>query len=181
MKTLIAPGMAAAAALAISACGSTASGGTPSGSVSNAAAPAARADTVAIHQLSGVGRVLVDSSDKPIYTPAQEAGGKILCASGCTAFWKPVAAAGTPTAASGVGKLGVIKRPDGSMQVTDNGRPLYTFSEDSRGKATGDGFKDAFSGHRFTWHVVRAGGITTSAGASSAPAYTTPSSASNGY
>lgn len=185
MKTLIAPGMAAAAALAISACGSAASGGTASGgaasgSISNAAAPAAGATTVSVRDLSGVGRVLVNDSGKPIYTPAQEAGGKILCASGCTAFWKPVTAA-KPTAAGSAGKLGVIKRPDGSMQVTDNGQPLYTFSEDSPGKATGDGFKDAFSGHHFTWHVVRAGGTTSSGGASSAPAYTSPSSGGNGY
>jgi predicted lipoprotein with Yx(FWY)xxD motif len=180
MKTIIVPGMAAAAALAISACGG-ASGGGASGSVSNAAAPTTRTATISVHQLSGVGRVLVDSSGKPIYTPAQEAGGRILCGSGCTTFWKPVTAAGKPTAAPSAGKLGVIKRPDGSMQVTDNGRPLYTFAEDSAGKATGDGFKDAFSGHHFTWHVVRAGGTTTRSGASTAPAYTTPSSGGNGY
>jgi predicted lipoprotein with Yx(FWY)xxD motif len=176
MKTLIVPGMAVAAALAIGACG-----GGSSSTISNAAAPAASAATVSVHQLSGVGRVLVDRSGKPIYTPDQEADGRILCGSGCTAFWKPVTAAGKPTAAPSAGKLGVIKRPDGGMQVTDNGRPLYTFSEDSPGKATGDGFKDAFSGHHFTWHVVRAGGTTTRGGASSAPAYTTPSSGGNGY
>jgi predicted lipoprotein with Yx(FWY)xxD motif len=176
MKTLIVPGMAVTVAVALSACG-----GSSSDSISNAAAPSARTATVSVREVSGVGRVLVDASGKPLYTPAQEASGQILCANGCTAFWHPVIAAGKPTAAGSAGKLGVIKRPNGGMQVTVNGRPLYTFSEDSTGKATGDGFKDAFGGHHFTWHVVHAGGTTTSSSKSSTPAYTTPSSAGNGY
>jgi len=160
MKRLIAPGMAIGAALAISACGGG-GGASPGTSPS----PSAGGAAIAVKQLSGVGRVLVDGSGKPIYTPNLEASGRIVCASGCTAFWKPVAATGgKPTSSAGTGKLGVIKRPDGSMQVTDNGRPLYTFSEDSPGKSTGDGFTDDFSGHHFTWHVVRAGGTTANGG-----------------
>jgi hypothetical protein len=71
------------------------------------------------------------------------------------AFWKPLEPdTSTPTAAPGAGTLGVIKRPDGTMQVTDNHKPLYTFSEDSPGKATGNGSTDEFGGHHFTWHVI---------------------------
>ena len=42
--------------------------------------------------------------------------------------------------------------------MTTNGRPLYTFAEDSPGKSTGDGFTDDFDGVHFEWHVVLAGG-----------------------
>jgi predicted lipoprotein with Yx(FWY)xxD motif len=157
----IAPGMAIAAVLTISACGG---GG---GASSSAGAGAPSSATISMKQLPGVGQVLVDSSGKPVYTPDQEASGRIVCAGGCVAFWKPVTApGGKPTAGTGAGKLGVVKRPDGTMQVTANGKPLYTFTQDAPGKATGDGFKDAFGGHHFTWHVVHSGGKTTPGGSS---------------
>lgn len=156
MMRLIARAMAIAAALAIGACGSSGGG--------SAAAPRSGA-TVATSEISGVGRVLVDRSGKPIYTSDQEASGRIVCdTSACTTFWKPVEAATQMPAGDGdTGKLGVVKRPDGTRQVTAGGRPLYTFSEDSPGQSTGDGFTDDFGGHHFTWHVVRAGGRTSAA------------------
>ena len=118
-----------------------------------------------VRPVSGVGRVLVAQGDKAVYTSNVEANGKIACNGACNAFWKPVAAAGAhPSGGNGTGKLGVITRPDGTMQLTANGKPLYTFSEDSAGKASGDGFKDDFSGHHFTWHLVRAGGTPSSGG-----------------
>lgn len=153
MKRLFAAGPALAGVLLMSACGGA-------GSAAKSAAPA-RSATVSVQRLSGVGQVLVDRTGKPIYTSDQERGGRIVCRAGCTAFWKPVEpGAGTPTAARGAGKLAVIKRPDGTRQLTANGRPLYTFVQDSPGKATGDGFMDNFDGHHFTWHVVRSGGET---------------------
>jgi len=167
MKRLLTSGMAIGAALALGACGSGGGGGATS---------AAGADTVAVQRLPGVGSVLVDQTGKALYSSDQEASGKIVCSAACTAFWKPLepGQAG-PTAGSGTGKLGVIKRPDGGMQVTVNGRPLYTFSEDSPGKVTGNGFSDDFGGHHFTWHVV------TSGGASKAPSSSSAGGSSGGY
>jgi predicted lipoprotein with Yx(FWY)xxD motif len=164
MMRITTPAMAISAALTIAACGGGGGGG------GGSAAARTNGKVVATSDISGVGRVLVDRSGKPIYTPDQEASGKIVCAtSGCTSFWMPVVAGKQmPTDGSGTGKLGVVKRPDGSMQLTANGRPLYTFSEDSPGKSTGDGFQDDFNGHHFTWHVVRAGGKTNAAGGGSA-------------
>jgi hypothetical protein len=54
---------------------------------------------------------------------------------------------------------GVVTRPDGSRQVTFNGRPLYSFVQDGSGEVTGDGFSDAFDGHQFTWNVVSVGSV----------------------
>jgi predicted lipoprotein with Yx(FWY)xxD motif len=164
MKRLIAPATAIAAALLLGACG----GGGGVGD-SSSAAPAT-AETVSTSEISGVGRVLVDRSGKPIYTSDQEESGKIVCAtSACTTFWKPVEAGAQMRSGGGdTGKLGVVKRPDGTKQLTANGRPLYTFAEDSPGQSTGDGFTDDFDGHHFTWHVVRAGGKPNTGGSGGA-------------
>jgi predicted lipoprotein with Yx(FWY)xxD motif len=157
MKRLMALGIALLAALAIAACGG---GGS---SASTAAGSEAGSNTVSVQQLPDVGSVLVDHTGKALYSSDLEASGKIVCDNACNAFWKPLTTgASKPAASAGAGKLGEITRPDGSTQVTDNGKPLYTFSEDSPGKAIGNGFTDDFGGHRFTWNVVHAGGTTTS-------------------
>ena len=92
------------------------------------------------------------STAAPVYTSDQEANGTIRCTGACTAIWIPVT---SKSAASDLsGKLGTVKRPDGTRQVTLDGRPLYRFAEDSEdGKATGDGVKDSFGGVQFTWHA----------------------------
>ena len=109
---------------------------------------------------------LVDSRGDALYTPDQEASGKILCTGSCESIWMPLMATGSmqPTASADVtGKVGTVKRPDGSEQVTLNGAPLYTFAEDGGpGNVTGDGVSDQFDGQSFTWHVVDASGSTSS-------------------
>lgn len=172
MNRLIVPGTAIATALAFGACG----GG---GGVASNAAPARSSATVSVQRLVNVGRVLVDPTGMPVYASGLGKSGKILCTGGCNAFWKPVTATATkPTVGAGAGKVGVAKRPDGVRQLTANGRPLYTFTRDAPGRATGDGFTDAFGGGHFTWHVVRSGGTTTSGGGGGA---TTDSSGYRGY
>jgi predicted lipoprotein with Yx(FWY)xxD motif len=156
MKRFIVRGAALTVALTIGACG----GSSDSGSSSDTQPAAAGKGPVSVQSVAGVGRVLVDRSGNPIYTSDQEASGQIVCEQGCTSFWKPVSVAGKLSGGGG-NDLGVIKRPDGKRQVTAKGRPLYTFTEDSPGKATGDGFSDDFNGRHFTWHVVRSGGTTT--------------------
>jgi predicted lipoprotein with Yx(FWY)xxD motif len=144
---------AVAATLTLAACGGN------SNSSSNQTPAAAKSDTVGIQQVNGVGRVLVDSSGMALYTPNQEAHGKIVCVASCTSEWQPVnVGKAKPTAAMGAGNVGVVKRPDGARQVTLDGMPLYTFVQDSPGQITGDGFQDKFGGTSFTWHVVLAGG-----------------------
>jgi predicted lipoprotein with Yx(FWY)xxD motif len=153
-----------AASLVLAACGG--------GGSSSSTTPAATSTTVAVKSISGVGDVLVDSAGKALYSSNVEAGGKVMCTGACTSFWKPLEPSGTtPTASGNAGKLGVIKRPDGTMQVTSNGLPLYTFAQDNSGDAKGDGFTDDFDGEHFVWHAVLAGGkaasLQDSAGTSS--------------
>jgi predicted lipoprotein with Yx(FWY)xxD motif len=112
--------------------------------------------------------VLVDSAGAPLYTSDQEKSGKVACTGGCASIWLPLEAPGSgdPTAGDGVsGELGVVKRPDGSRQVTLDGRPLYRFAQDgSDGKATGDDLTDSFDGRQFTWQVEGSGGGSSGGG-----------------
>ena len=155
MKRLIITAAAVAATLALAACGSS----NDNSSDTTPAATGGSGKTVSVKSVDGVGNVLVDAEGMALYSSDEEAGGKILCDSGCLSFWTPLkAGSSTPTADSSVGKLSVVKRPDGTKQVTANGKPLYTFKEDSPGNAKGNGFKDDFDGQHFTWHAVVAGG-----------------------
>jgi predicted lipoprotein with Yx(FWY)xxD motif len=153
MKKLLTLGAALAASVVVAACG---------GGSSESATPASGGGkTVAVMSMDGIGKALVDSSGKALYASDVEADGKVHWTS--SSFWKPLTVdSRTPTAAAGVGKLGVITRPDGSRQVTVNGRLLYTFTEDSAGKAEGNGFSDDSNGEHFTWNAVLAGGKVAS-------------------
>ena len=157
MKQMLIIGAAFAASIALAACG---------GSSSDSASPPSSGKTVAVKSIDGLGNVLVDSSGKALYASDVEADGKVHWTS--SSFWKPLTVdSGKPTAAVGVGKLGVIKRPDGSRQVTVNGRLVYTFTQDSPGHAGGNGFTDDLNGQHFTWHAVLAGGKVASASGNS--------------
>jgi predicted lipoprotein with Yx(FWY)xxD motif len=153
MKRLLIAGAALAASFALAACGDDNS--------SEATAPAAGGTTVMTRSVDGIGDVLVDASGKALYAADVESDGKVHCTGGCTSFWQPLTLdSGAPTGADGVGKLGVVKRPDGARQVTADGKLLYTFSEDSAGQVEGNGFADDFDGEHFTWNAVLAGGKT---------------------
>jgi predicted lipoprotein with Yx(FWY)xxD motif len=149
-----------AGALALAACGSGSDGG---GDSTASAAPADPSQTVSVASVDGIGDVLVDQSGMALYSADEEAEGSVLCVDACEAFWTPLEAGdGAPTAEPGVAGLDVITRPDGTQQVTADGRPLYTFSEDSPGEVTGDGFSDDFGDQHFTWHAALADGASAS-------------------
>jgi predicted lipoprotein with Yx(FWY)xxD motif len=170
-KILAATATATAIAGLAAACGS---GGASTGAAGTAAPnqPAApHGSVISTASLPGIGTVLVTPSGKTVYSPQQEAHGKILCVGGCLSFWFPVSVA--PGAAlhapSGlVGVLGTIRRPGGRTQLTYNGKPLYTFRLDgSPGQANGNNFTDHFGSLPFTWHALTTAGTPARAGSSS--------------
>ena len=112
-------------------------------------------------------KVVCDAKGRALYRNDQERGKMVLCVGQCVKFWKPLISKGAPKGKSLPGKLALAKRPGGAMQVTYNGKRLYTFTLDRPGKVTGDNFRDAFGGQAFTWHVVRAGKAPTSSGSGS--------------
>ncbi len=158
-------------AIALAACGGNSS--SSSGSNSSAAtSTAGGAGTVSTKSISGVGTVLVDAKGDALYTNNQDSGSKIACTGSCTSIWPPLAApsSGQPTSdnASVQAMLGVVKGPGGSSQVTFGGKPLYTFTQDSPGQATGNGAMDSFGGTSFTWTAATApGGAASSSSTSS--------------
>ena len=163
MKRLFAPAALLAGAIALAACGG--GGGSSMGSSSSRDT----AMTVATKRVDGR-TVLVDAGGKALYMSDQEVGGMVRCTGACLKFWEPLTVQGQPTGTVTGGTLGVLTRPDGKMQVTFNGVPVYRFVEDQSGTVKGDGVDDAFAGQQFTWHVV------STAGAQQAPAMTSGSS-----
>jgi predicted lipoprotein with Yx(FWY)xxD motif len=148
----------ALAAAALTACGSSSQQ-----AQKPAAASSSGAQTVALAKVSGVGQVLVDSKGFALYSPKQDSSGMIRCTGSCTAIWVPLTVKGSPTGDPSVaGKLGTVMRPDGRKQVTFDGKPLYTFVEDSSPKTVnGDGASDQFGGEHFNWKVASLGKTTT--------------------
>jgi len=165
-----------AASIALAGCG----GGSKSTSSSSTAAsqPAStpagsEASSVVVKTASNAkvkGTILVDSSGMTLYSLSAEGGGKFICtSSACVAVWHPLTASSATPSGANVHSLGVVKRPDGTSQVTYKGRPLYTFAQDrAPGEANGQGFKDVG-----TWSVVTIAGAPAST--SAAPASTTSS------
>jgi predicted lipoprotein with Yx(FWY)xxD motif len=146
-----------ALAASLAACG----GGGSDATDTSSAGPS---KTVAVRSIDGVGNVLVDSKGQALYAADVEQDGKVKCVDACVSFWTPLTiGSATPTASSSdVGKLAVVKRPDGTRQVAVDGKLLYTFSDDSSGQVKGIGFEDDFNGQHFTWNAVLAGGKLTS-------------------
>jgi predicted lipoprotein with Yx(FWY)xxD motif len=177
-------GIALAAIGLLAACGSSEQSGDASGSHATATS---HRTIVAVRDVPGVGSVLVDSSGDTLYSPQQEANGKILCTATCLSFWFPVhVSAGATLRAPGsvTGKLGTIHQPGGVVQLTINGRPLYTFRLDqAAGQAHGNDYTDRFGGVSFTWHAITASGTPAAATqkSSSAPGYGSSGGGAGGY
>ena len=93
--------------------------------------------------------VLTNLSGRTLYSLSAEKNGKFICTASCLSIWHPltVPAGVEPT---GPAKLGTITRPEGKIQVTYKGRPLYRFGGDTKaGQANGEGIKDVG-----TWHAA---------------------------
>jgi predicted lipoprotein with Yx(FWY)xxD motif len=170
----------AAGALALAAaCGGGGNGYGGAPASPKAAAPKAASATLTVRSVSG-GKVLVDAGGDTLYSPDQERNGTIKCTSSCTQIWPPAtvgANAHVPTSVAGAhGTIGTLRRPDGTRQLTFDGRPLYTFTLDGGpGTVTGDGTADSFNGTSFTWHAIRpAGGAANTAPSSPASSNTNP-------
>jgi predicted lipoprotein with Yx(FWY)xxD motif len=102
---------------------------------------------------------VVNSQGRTLYALSGESKSHQFCTSAeCLKFWPPLRVSSRSTklkAGSGVhGKLSVITRAGGILQVTLRGLPLYRFSGDkAKGEANGEGLTLP-GGH--VWHAVTA-------------------------
>jgi predicted lipoprotein with Yx(FWY)xxD motif len=111
------------------------------------------APTVQAVQIGGA-RVLANAKGFTLYWFAPDTATKSNCNGSCAAYWPPVK--GPVTAGSGVtGRLGTIRRADGSAQATYNGRPLYTYIGDT---APGQAHGNSLNLNGGLWHEVTASG-----------------------
>ena len=173
-KTFLLPTIAIAATVVLSACGSSSSSSsTRPASASQSSAPTTGTVVKTANDASVGGTILVNSHGMTLYRLSGEKTGKFICTSStCLKTWHPLVATGSNPSGT-VGSLGVVKRPDGTMQVTYKGEPLYTFAADhSPGQANGQGFKDVG-----TWDAVMASSAKAS---TPAPTQSTSSSSSGG-
>jgi predicted lipoprotein with Yx(FWY)xxD motif len=105
--------------------------------------PAHRPPVIAI-TMPGVGRVIATPHRQATYSYGPEAADhRVHCLGGCATIWPPLHVARTARIARRYahlsGTFGVIRRPDGTRQLTRNGVPLYTFASDGHGTVTGNG------------------------------------------
>jgi predicted lipoprotein with Yx(FWY)xxD motif len=117
------------------------------------AAVGATAVTLRTADIGGV-TVLTNAQGLTLYWFASDTPTTSRCTGSCANYWPPVF--GKPRAGPGVtGLLGSIRRPDGSLQATYDGHPLYTYIGDGGpGVATGNRL-DLNGGY---WYEVRVSG-----------------------
>ncbi|MBO0804044.1 MAG: hypothetical protein J2P25_13345 [Nocardiopsaceae bacterium] len=135
--------------------GTSSSGSAPASPTASASASpsggtsATSAKTLLIVEKTMAGYVLATGTGRTVYWYGKDArgSGKSACTAGCLSAWPAVT--GKPYVGPGVklaGKLGSITRPDGTVQATYNGYPLYTYAA---GTATGN---TSGNGEGGVWH-----------------------------
>jgi predicted lipoprotein with Yx(FWY)xxD motif len=103
-------------------------------------------------------RVVVTPQGRTLYTLSPETSRHLLCrTSECLRLWPPLTVESTRAKlknGAGVhGRLGILRRANGTLQVTLRGLPLYRYSKDRvKGQANGEGMQ-SFGG---TWHAMTA-------------------------
>jgi predicted lipoprotein with Yx(FWY)xxD motif len=100
---------------------------------------------------AGLGEtILTNLKGRTLYSLSAERNGRFICTTaGCKATWRPLVVA-EGVKPKGPVALGTRTRPDGRVQVTYKGLPLYTFNGDVKaGDANGEGLKDVG-----TWHAA---------------------------
>ncbi|HJY01142.1 MAG TPA: hypothetical protein VJ351_10040, partial [Streptosporangiaceae bacterium] len=98
--------------------------------------------------------VITNAQGFTLYSFAPDTPSRSNCNGTCAGYWPPVT--GTPAAGPGVtGKLGTIKRSDGTTQAVYNGHPLYTYIADT---APGQAHGNNLNLNGGLWHEVTVSG-----------------------
>jgi predicted lipoprotein with Yx(FWY)xxD motif len=114
---------------------------------------AARAPVIK-YQDDRFGAILATRGKRALYywNVEKRAGGKIRCTGACARAWPPLivrSRAAVPRTIRGIpGRFGVIRRPNGSLQVTHRGLPIYTYAH--------EGPEQVLCNNVDGWFVVRA-------------------------
>jgi predicted lipoprotein with Yx(FWY)xxD motif len=112
---------------------------------------------VSAAKVGDLGTVLVDSEGLTLYDFHKDKGSTSACYGACAAAWPPLLTEGDPQAQGPADRsmLGTTKRKDGTVQVTYNGWPLYTYAGDQKpGEANGNDI-DEFGAE---WYALQPNG-----------------------
>ena len=84
---------------------------------------------------SDYGPVISDAKGEALYLFDKERGPRSRCFGECARVWPPVLTKGPPRAGKGAAAalLGTARRPNGRLQVTYDGHPLYYYVDDRPG------------------------------------------------
>ena len=124
---------------------------------SNAPAETAAASgpTLEVQASSVLGDFLVDGDGRSLYLFMPDEGGAPTCTGSCAGSWPPFLVEDGETVAPGDGvtaAIATVAHPDGGMQVTYAGHPLYYFAADSEpGDTNGQGVNEV-------WYLVQPSG-----------------------
>jgi predicted lipoprotein with Yx(FWY)xxD motif len=109
---------------------------------SSVAGSATQSNATVSLRKTNLGPILVNARGHTLYLFAKDRNAKSSCNGSCARFWPPLLARGRPTAGPGVRSslLGRTRRSNGSLQVTYNRHPLYTYALDKQaGQTKGEG------------------------------------------
>jgi predicted lipoprotein with Yx(FWY)xxD motif len=114
---------------------------------------------------------VVNESGKAVYINNNDTSDTSSCYDACAQEWPPVLSVNGDTSAVGAGvdaaKVGTLTRTDGSVQLTYNGWPLYTYASDTQ---SGDMLGQGMDG---SWFLLSPTGqpveSTTMPGATATP------------
>lgn len=140
------------------------SAGTAAGSTAGATAGGASEVVITTTESEEYGKFLTDAEGRPVYIleaedQAQGADAS-ACEGECAQVWPPVLAEGDTPQAQGeadAGMLSMTERPDGTSQVTYDGKPLYYYEKDEGQAApTGQDVHDEWG----EWYLLQPTGET---------------------
>jgi predicted lipoprotein with Yx(FWY)xxD motif len=161
---------AAVALLILTGCGGSSDGDSGAEDSATGGSTTGGGEAVLSTTTSDFGDIVVDSTGRTVYVFDRDmpGSGKSACTGQCLENWPPVTSeSDTPTVDGVSGDVGTIEWDDGTLQVTLDGWPLYTFADDAKAGDT------AGQGVQGVWWIVDPSGVkvTDTGGASGAPGY----------
>ena len=101
--------------------------------------------TFALSLSANAATVLTGQNGMTIYVFDKDVGGKPSSYGGCATKWPPYAAKASEKMGEG---WATVKRTDGSLQWTYDGKPVYFYAADKKkGDKSGDGIGSV-------WHII---------------------------
>ena len=157
-RTILYSITALVAAATLTACGGgsdeetpEAAGDATSAEESPAESPAEEMSTDLATAETTLGTIVVDGNGMTAYYFLKDVkdSGTSACSGDCLTAWPPITTeSDTPTVEGVTGEVGTITGTDGSTQITIDGRPIYTFAQDTApGDVNGQGVNDV-------WYVI---------------------------